>query len=129
MNFPNASSCSNTTLPSLEYYINPSIKYGMTPFNNISYDAMVTCCAPNDVNLILGCTLWCELPEEMLDEAERSGLSLLSPFSSCLKREAREEGAIMMTGTSASAGEVVRAPRVRELGVLGLMVSGFMLAM
>ncbi|KAK4121848.1 hypothetical protein N657DRAFT_647331 [Parathielavia appendiculata] len=45
-----------------ERLVPQDINYVLVPGTNISAPWMTECCAPNQVSLISGCYLWCEIP-------------------------------------------------------------------
>jgi hypothetical protein len=61
---------------------------------NTSEIAMRACCAPKPVNILGDCILWCEIPEEYInDNAANSEESpAAAAINQCLQREGRTTG-------------------------------------
>ncbi|GKT45200.1 uncharacterized protein ColSpa_05381 [Colletotrichum spaethianum] len=61
-----------------------NISTGFVPIGrNKSYEAMTTCCFPEDVSTASDCYYWCEVPKDALDG-----------FGSCLARQGMGRGIV-----------------------------------
>jgi hypothetical protein len=96
------------------------------PGTNTSDPAMVTCCAPNRVQIVDGCYLWCEIPASYLDGTDDAGAR--SATSSCLEEHGRNYKESRITGWQFNAGTRAGAGSAKQLGLWALALSGVVYA-
>lgn len=58
-----------------------------TPGNDTSYPPMQLCCAPNRVQIVDGCYLWCEIPRAYFNNTDKNGA--MGGFGACLTAQKR----------------------------------------
>ncbi|KAI1371820.1 hypothetical protein F4677DRAFT_434240 [Hypoxylon crocopeplum] len=113
----------NTVCPSTQGDNSPShphvpVDYFLMSGTNTSDPAITACCAPNAVNLIEECYLWCEVPPTFSNDSRNS-----SPFLDCVAQHGLNlswvaQGTPSGAGRSASfAGWIVAATLL--VGFLG----------
>ncbi|WYZ42637.1 hypothetical protein EsH8_VI_000336 [Colletotrichum jinshuiense] len=120
----NSSMCLNgDSLPELSNLPIPqNITFAVIPGRNTSDAAMVSCCAPNPVQLAEGCYEWCELP----DTYKGGGIS--SSFGSCLTANHRNLNSSRILGVhTANSAAGKPGVTVTGLGMLALLASTFFL--
>jgi len=111
---------------------------------NTTYQAMESCCAPNPVNLALGCYVWCQVPAGRLHDSVKD--AIIHDFGGCLSENGWNISEVNIMGghiagekidgsTSAASATAVPAAglvrgsgkgrgRGREGWVWALLVSG-----
>ncbi|KAI1080123.1 hypothetical protein F5B20DRAFT_540872 [Whalleya microplaca] len=105
--------CSADSLPDFQQlHIVGDITVGMVPRDNGTEAAMAACCAPNSVNLVDDCVLWCQLSDELADG---------SNFAQCLVNNGRKGGGISGVH-KAGATMVAGRPSVIGAGLLALAI-------
>lgn len=115
--------CDQGTIGAPRYLVNPNINTGFTPYSNSSYEAMLKCCAPNEVNWLGDCALWCELPKELTE----GDADLGDQFHKCLKDNS--ESHIQTSDVQkASEGNLARPLCARDVALLTLCLTGFIFA-
>jgi hypothetical protein len=93
--------------------------------NDTSYPPMQACCAPNQVQVVKQCWLWCEIPTSYFNGTDRDGAA--ERMSSCLQlagwniSDARSRSFQMNT----AAGRV-GTRSVKWIGIWVLALSGLM---
>lgn len=103
---------------------------GLMPFDTpTAMEAMKICCETDDINIgdIRNCTLWCELPESIMEPARVSSREvdmgiLLNTFSRCIKLHdppLNKTGPWIRGVSSAPA----RLPNLTQLGIAALGVA------
>ena len=78
--------------------IDSDVNYVLRAGTNTSDPAMTACCAPNPVNFIDGCFLWCEYPNRYSNDS-------LAEFSACIRENGGEEAAVIREGQPNSRHE------------------------
>ncbi|KAM5356490.1 hypothetical protein ACJ41O_003136 [Fusarium nematophilum] len=130
MNFPNASQCSQDSLPAVHGLgLATDITIGLTQFNNDTYHAMRVCCAPNSVNLVMECTLWCLLEDTSIFDEDLGDLSegeIMDGFTDCLERNLENRSLLVTSAQKGGAGLGRRPLRVLDLGMLMCLVLALM---
>ncbi|KAK1765279.1 hypothetical protein QBC33DRAFT_545074 [Phialemonium atrogriseum] len=107
----------NNSIPALESLPLPKdINYVITPGDNPKDKAVVACCAPNSVNLVDSCYLWCETSSQYSNKSDT-----LSQFGGCLRQNNRTTAITAFH----EAGAASRAPTVAGVAVAAL-VAGLM---
>jgi hypothetical protein len=96
------------------------------PGTNTSDPAMVTCCAPNRVQIVDGCYLWCEIPASYFVGSDDAGAR--SATSSCLEEHGRNYKESRITGWQFNAGTRAGAGSAKQLGLWALALSGVVYA-
>jgi hypothetical protein len=94
-----------------------------TPGNDTAYPPMASCCAPNRVQIVDGCYLWCEIPKSYFNGTDNDGAG--SAFSTCLRLRRGDDDAVRITGYQFSAAAA--RPGVgsaKQIGVWVLALSG-----
>ncbi|RYP67264.1 hypothetical protein DL771_007353 [Monosporascus sp. 5C6A] len=123
-------SCSQNSIPAFEALGLPAdINIGLTPRSNQSMEAMQTCCAPNPVNIVQECTLWCELPPAFMERVAGSGEQIPWQLSECFRSSGVNVSDVVASSGHA-AEESSAIPRAKSttagLGVLILIMLGFL---
>ncbi|RYP46265.1 hypothetical protein DL768_007484 [Monosporascus sp. mg162] len=91
--------CSQNSIPSIGAVGLPAdINIGLTPRSNQSMEAMQICCAPNPVNVVQNCTLWCELPPAFMEAIEGSEEQIPWQLSSCFRSSGVNVSDVVATG-------------------------------
>ncbi|RYP10335.1 hypothetical protein DL765_008145 [Monosporascus sp. GIB2] len=122
--------CSQNSIPAFGGLGLPAdINIGLTPRSNQSMEAMQICCAPNTVNVVQNCTLWCELPPAFMERVERSGEPIPWQLSECFKSSGVNVSDVVAT-SGHPAEESSAIPRAKSttvgLGMLILLMLGFL---
>lgn len=124
--------CGLQTLPGDTYLTSNKIDHVFTPFTNETYMAMKTCCGSNSVNFIGKCEIWCKYPEELVEGMKKPSKQDKSiAFSRC------RDGAFgdsespkgILVIELAGGGHSTRIPHFKDLGMMVLVISGFMFYM
>ena len=90
------------------------IDYVLRAGTNTSDLAMTACCAPNPVNFVDGCFLWCEYPNRYSNES-------LTQFSACIIENGGEEAAL--AGSLPDSATSTGAPSMMALALAVLIFS------
>ena len=90
------------------------IDYVLRAGTNTSDLAMTACCAPNPVNFVDGCFLWCEYPNRYSNES-------LTQFSTCIVENGGEEAAL--AGSLPDSATSTGAPSMMALALAVLIFS------
>ncbi len=99
-----------------------------TPGNDTSFPPMAICCAPNLVQIVDRCYLWCEIPKSYFNGTDKNGA--MSGFSACMLLHKPDTDGLRITGYQFNA-----APRLgamgsaRRIGVWVLALSGLIYMM
>lgn len=83
---------------------------------------MTNCCAPNPVNLVNNCYLWCQLPPSQL-YVDSDGL-LTSDFDDCLRANGLNIDETPISGYHYFNGAGMVAPTIKGVWVWALFVVG-----
>ncbi|KAH6848409.1 hypothetical protein B0I37DRAFT_163831 [Chaetomium sp. MPI-CAGE-AT-0009] len=103
------------------------IPFIIVPGNNTEARYMTECCAPNKVNLVIGCYMWCEIPDRYLLRNGDSDIHLC--ISDNGWPENNDSTVLYMEpghDSESGAGRVVGRMGVMGLGVWGLLLAGFL---
>ena len=123
-------SCANNAIPAYESLGLPAdINVGLTPKNNASMAAMERCCAPNPVEIVEDCTLWCELPDQFMEGlSEEDILPLI--LSDCLQRNKSNSSDIraVMAHRAESLAVPATRPTMAGFGIFTLLVLGVVIS-
>lgn len=92
------------------------------PGTNTSDPAMVTCCAPNRVQIVDGCYLWCEIPASYFNGTDDEGAQ--QGTSSCLRVNGRNYNESRITGWQFNAAARAGTGSAKQLGLWMLALSG-----
>lgn len=97
--------------------------FAVIPGQNVSVPWMVRCCAPNPVNLVNNCYLWCQLPPSQIYHGS-NGLD--TDFDSCLKINGLNVDETSISGYSFAnaAGRV--GPTIQGVGIWALLAAGIL---
>ena len=90
------------------------VDYVLRAGTNTSDPAMTACCAPNPVNFVDGCFLWCEYPNRYSNES-------LTQFSACIIENGGEEAAL--AGSLPDSATSTGAPSMMALALAILIFS------
>ena len=119
--------CDQTFLPSeerLDFPVGGNV--GLTPKNNQSMAAMERCCSPQPVGIAEGCTLWCTLPDSIMEKVDEE-TDMASALESCLKQGNQSSSEIRAVGARSDESWAIPAARpitATGLSMLMLLVSG-----
>lgn len=118
----------NSGIPAIESMPIPqNINVMVRAGTNTSNHAMTTCCAPNRVQIVDGCYLWCEVPRHYFNtSAGRDGVS--GAMRQCIRaanRGRNNTDESVITGWQFNAaGRTAGAGMVKQMGLWALLVSG-----
>jgi hypothetical protein len=113
-----------TELPDLNTLPIPqNINVVSTPGNDTAYPPMAACCAPNLVQIVDRCYLWCEIPESYLNGTDKDGAA--AAFSTCLRLRKVDGDGLRITGYQFNtAAARLGMGSARQIGVWVLALSG-----
>lgn len=112
------------------------IPVAMIGGSNVSHPAMTTCCAPNAVQLLDGCYLWCKIPAgpDPTHTAALAGHDIFQNFTTCLRLSGLSEsenvgigGHIPTSMGSRLSDQQMSSPIMGMVGLLwvsALVISG-----
>jgi hypothetical protein len=100
--------------------------------NNTEARYMTECCAPNEVNLVIGCYMWCEIPDRhIIKNSSRPGFD--TDIHQCIVEngwpENNDSGVLKTESgfdSESGAGRVVGRMGIMGLGIWGLLLAGFL---
>ncbi|KAM7199962.1 hypothetical protein V8F33_004136 [Rhypophila sp. PSN 637] len=101
------------------------INVGMIGGSNISQPAMTTCCAPNKVQLLDGCYLWCKIPQT------GGAPDIFQNFTSCLRGNGLDGSQNAAIGGNISnmgaSGQVSFRVSILGLGLWAMVIVGVLM--
>ncbi len=128
---PTTTSCpgGNSAVPDLRSLPIPqNINVMVRTGTNTSNPAMSTCCAPNRVQIVDGCYLWCEVPRRYFNgSTSQSGVT--SSLMSCIRaanrgRNNTDESIITGWQFNTGARAAGTTATAKQIGLWVLLVSG-----
>ncbi|KAK4033073.1 hypothetical protein C8A01DRAFT_50265 [Parachaetomium inaequale] len=115
--------CPSASIPAIESLPVPqNINLMIIPGTDTAARPMVPCCAPNPVQLVNDCWLWCEIPASYFNGTDKEGARQAS--SACLETNGRNLTGSRITAWQFNAAGRVGTGSVREIGLWVLAVSG-----
>ena len=90
---------------------------------------MRLCCAPNRVQIVDGCYLWCEIPKAYFNNTDKNGA--MSGFAACLTVQKRitNNTELKITGYQFNAAARPGMGSATQIGLWVLALSGLIYAL
>ncbi len=100
---PATTTCSISSQPDFAALPIPQdINIVSTPGNDTSWPGMVLCCAPNQVQIVNRCHLWCEVPARYFNGTDRKGAE--REVMDCVMRNRDKGEGVRIVGTQFNGG-------------------------
>ncbi|KAK4152740.1 hypothetical protein C8A00DRAFT_44226 [Chaetomidium leptoderma] len=115
--------CPSDMIPAIESLAIPQdINVMVIPGTDTSNPPMVTCCAPNRVQIIDRCWLWCELPQSYLNGSTQEDAR--GATSTCLRINGRNSNESKITGWQFNTAGRTERSSAKQIGLWVLALSG-----
>ncbi|KAB5522869.1 hypothetical protein GE09DRAFT_1154428 [Coniochaeta sp. 2T2.1] len=129
----NIANCPSDSIPAIEslpvpHDINLMI-IASTNASSPQKDQMVTCCKPNQVQVVNDCWLWCEIPKAYYDKYHGDKDAVRDGTSACVRGSSNTTSAPAIQGWQFNTGTRTGICSGKEMAVVVLALSGLIYAM